>query len=173
MHYPLRNEREWGRREPMGDDWNYWDLVSPEDQMALTPVDVDIDAIGDLAKVIQNELDLNLRPETQKIIDEHHTGTALTGPWQSSVYMEVSADYYATANLAITALKSYVDATTTLLGAVDAVAKMYRDADAMVNANVDQVVKAFDDSWAAIQKQQADAAAAAQTGFRHPGFQPV
>jgi len=158
----------------MGNDWNYWDLVSPEDQMALTPVDVDIDAIGDLAKVIQNELDLNLRPETQKIIDEHHTGVALTGPWQSSVYQEVSQDYYATAKLAISALTSYVDATTTLLGAVDTVANLYRNADAMVNANVDQVVKAFDDSWAAIQKKHADddAAAAVQAAqYHHPGFQ--
>ena len=159
----------------MGSDWNYWELVSPEDQMALTPVDVDIDAIGDLAKVIKDELELNLIPQTQRIIHEHYTGSALTGPWPSTVYQEVSRDYYATANLAIDALRSYVDATDTLLGAVNTVAMMYRSADAMVNANVDQVVKAFDDSWAKIQKQQAEAAAAAaeQAAHRHPGLQAI
>jgi hypothetical protein len=146
-----------GEMRRMG-DWNYWDFVSPGDQVELTPVQVDLDAIGDLANVLKEELELNLTPQTQNIITEHHTGTALTGPSQSVVFEEVAADYTATANLAIRALTSYVDATSTLLGAVTEVAAMYKHADAMVNANVDQIVKAFDDSWARLQAQQADAA---------------
>ena len=119
--------------------------------LGLKPITVEIDALKDLEKFLTDELTYNMSPKSQEIITDHQSGQAVIGPLGSTALIAVKGEYDVTAAAAIAALGSYVDATRTLIGAIQNVADTYRHADGMVNARMKQVLAAFDDSWAHIQ----------------------
>ena len=149
------HELEWGKPRVGHDDI---DNSTPID-LGLKPITVGIEALEDLEKFLTEELAFNMAPKSQEIIMDHKTGEAVLGPAASSVLMTVKGEYEVSAQAAITALGSYVDATRTLIGAIHNVTELYRHADGMVNAQTKEVLQAFDDSWAQIQagdKQRAE-----------------
>jgi hypothetical protein len=120
----------------------------------LVEIGISIEAIEDLANFLTQQLTQNIAPVTSQVIQEHHDGQALLGPDRSLIYLSVKSQYDNVTAADVNVLNSYVDATMTMATAMRTLAGVYRDADSMANATLDDVIAAFDQSWADVQKAE-------------------
>jgi hypothetical protein len=106
-------------------------------------INVDINAIDDFVALLRDEVTQNLRPYSDQIISEHRSGVGF-GLYSGSEPMHaLRQDYYQCLLSGAEGLRSYVDASEVLLAAAEKVAALYRRADAMAEAQSQDVLAAL------------------------------
>jgi hypothetical protein len=100
---------------------------------------VDIDAMSDFIKLLQAEIDQNLAPYSNEIINDHWRGQPIAREAASVPLAAFRTDYYLAVDTAVQGLRSYLDSTKVLLRAVQLLAEHYRGADSMAVASLNDV----------------------------------
>ncbi len=102
--------------------------------LAFTQLTVDIGAMEDFVALLQAEIDQNLAPYSQEIIEDHWYGQPIARRSASVPEQAFRYGYVDAVDTSIQGLRSYLHATKVLLRAVELVADRYRYADGMAVA---------------------------------------
>jgi hypothetical protein len=100
---------------------------------------VDIDAMSDFIKLLQAEIDQNLEPYSNEIINDHWRGQPIARESASVPLSAFRQEYYVAVDSAVQGLRSYLDSTKVLLRAVQLLAEYYRGADSLAVASLTDV----------------------------------
>ena len=111
--------------------------------LAFTRLTVDIGAMEDFIALLQAEIDQNLSPYSNEIIQDHWHGNPIAR-YSASVPESAFRDhYYKAVDTAVRGLGSYLESTKVLLRAVQLLAEHYRGADSLAVAQQQDVVGAM------------------------------
>jgi hypothetical protein len=110
---------------------------------ALAQIEIDIRGLQDFARLIEVELDANLRPNKDIIVAEHGRGVGF-GLRHASTDMHLAVTkYYECLTAAIANLEAYTQASELLIVAARKVTAAYQSAEELAGARLSDVERAF------------------------------
>jgi hypothetical protein len=118
--------------------------MPPDDQAAA--VHVDVHGLADFATDLRAEIDKNLRPYLNELINIYRSGPRF-GPLIDSANVRAARSHYQDClGQIINQLDACARGGATLADAADLIAQRYRDADALAGATVASVTAAVQDA---------------------------
>jgi hypothetical protein len=123
--------------------------------LAFTKLTVDIGAMEDFIALLQAEIDQNLAPYSQEIIQDHWDGNAIARYSASAPEAAFRNQYYDAVETAVVGLRSYLTSTKVLLRAVQILAEHYRGADSLALAQQSDVLGAMSEAHKQITAESA------------------
>ncbi len=127
----------------------------PPPVLAFNRLTVDIGAMEDFIAHLQAEIDQNLAPYSQEIIQDHWNGSAIARTSASVPEAAFRNQYYDAVETAVVGLRSYLTSTKVLLRAVTLLAEHYRDADSLAVAQQGDVLAAMSEAQKQITAEAA------------------
>ena len=105
----------------------------------LSELTVDLDALRDFIAYLRAEIDKNLAPYSNEIINTQWSGYAIAGFSASAPLAAFVADYYKALGTAADGLTSYLESAEIIARALEILAKHYRGAEVMAQGRLGDV----------------------------------
>jgi hypothetical protein len=129
----------------------------------LTTVDVDVSGLDKFAGSVEGELQANFQPQATGLMRVYEAGSQFGIGHGSSDVRRARERHTECLQAAVNQLAGYANATQILVEAARTVAARYRNTDALVAANAQEVRRALDAAVIAAGQQMAAAAATPRT----------
>jgi hypothetical protein len=114
----------------------------PYVDLNLTHVDVDLTGLADFRRLLQHELESNMRPAVSDIYANHGAGVAFGARIVGAGVQDARQRYHEALVISTQNLAAYMQTSEVLIAAIEHVTNTYRDSDLTASAITEAINKA-------------------------------
>jgi hypothetical protein len=144
-----------------------------ESAFAVTSIDVNIDGLSDFKGFLSRELNLNLAPGSDEVLNDHTIGVRFGARNPGFNVHAATTSYFRTLTVSATNLQEYVHSARDVIDLIEAVMKRYRLSDLTAAGSTSLLDSALKDTNAPISASSTETDRETYRGSGHAAVSPA